>query len=598
MNLEKRRIREYTAGMKKYILFAIILLIIITIIYFGFGLISGGLKDSGLADSAEAEIKNLLGNPGDFSISYVPQGSDEAGVLARNEIWFYPEQGLKVVFIGGSLVGVEEYMPISSTTSATELNPEDFYFDITREELDGIFGAENIEPVDYLPGLYEEGVFETYLTDKAIFVLEQGKLTFIQTFGLGGDKVVIKDGRMAGLLNAALGVSEAEARINLKKAFKCLGKVCKFVVDLPDKVTKPLGPVVGPIVSTILTQNIAKHKNLGRIFSKAKKIDDVFKTVEEQKQIVAEVQKMYTDAAEEMKKKAAEIRESRNEMLGQLTEGGYTYEDYKEHVLALETLAASFDAAADKFSKESAKITLENVVKMAGKNLVNKVFGQAREIVMNNVGRELVKLVNPDILESLISQNENGADAILDMLVGGDLARVLKGGDTTGIDLDELKKRIRDEIKVMLKESKEDLRKNWKTKIAEILDKKVAELKEEKEKKTKEAEEAVSGQEKGDGKVAAPAKFYKDPSGNCKSGYKYTPQGGITCIQENCYPEAIPNAHWSYEGYCVCGTSGSIAEKPTDPNKECAYPGDYESCPGCVYACVTLDKECSVVKGD
>jgi hypothetical protein len=77
---------------------------------------------------------------------------------------------------------------------------------------------------------------------------------------------------------------------------------------------------------------------------------------------------------------------------------------------------------------------------------------------------------------------------------------------------------------------------------------------------------------------------------DCKNGYKFSPRSGVGCQQINC--NEIPDAHYSYTGYCICGTSGSINEKATDPNKECSYPSDYESCPSCLYACVHLDEEC------
>jgi hypothetical protein len=78
--------------------------------------------------------------------------------------------------------------------------------------------------------------------------------------------------------------------------------------------------------------------------------------------------------------------------------------------------------------------------------------------------------------------------------------------------------------------------------------------------------------------------------GDCPNGYTWSPQSGRPCIQEDC--NDIPDAHWSYVGDCVCGSSGSMYENPEDPNKECAYPPDYEACPGCVYACVHLDEDC------
>lgn len=77
---------------------------------------------------------------------------------------------------------------------------------------------------------------------------------------------------------------------------------------------------------------------------------------------------------------------------------------------------------------------------------------------------------------------------------------------------------------------------------------------------------------------------------DCKNGYKFNRNSGIGCQQINC--NDIPDAHYSYTGDCICGTAGSINEKPTDPNKSCRYDNSYTSCPGCVYACIHSDEKC------
>lgn len=76
---------------------------------------------------------------------------------------------------------------------------------------------------------------------------------------------------------------------------------------------------------------------------------------------------------------------------------------------------------------------------------------------------------------------------------------------------------------------------------------------------------------------------------DCSPGYEYS-RRFAACIQSDC--DEIEHAHYSYVGYCVCGSSGSMNENPADPNKECARPSDYPSCPRCVYACVHLDEAC------
>lgn len=77
---------------------------------------------------------------------------------------------------------------------------------------------------------------------------------------------------------------------------------------------------------------------------------------------------------------------------------------------------------------------------------------------------------------------------------------------------------------------------------------------------------------------------------DCKNGYNFNRNSGVGCQQINC--NEIPDAHYSYTGDCICGSAGSINEKPTDPNKSCRYSNDNTACPGCVYACVHVNDPC------
>lgn len=89
--------------------------------------------------------------------------------------------------------------------------------------------------------------------------------------------------------------------------------------------------------------------------------------------------------------------------------------------------------------------------------------------------------------------------------------------------------------------------------------------------------------------IANPITIFAD-SPNCSSGYTYKPSSGVGCIQIGC--NDIPDAHYGYTGYCVCGSSGSINENPKDPNTECTLPKEHTACSGCVYACVGTKETC------
>ncbi len=77
---------------------------------------------------------------------------------------------------------------------------------------------------------------------------------------------------------------------------------------------------------------------------------------------------------------------------------------------------------------------------------------------------------------------------------------------------------------------------------------------------------------------------------DCKPGYEWQRMSGVGCVQSDC--NSIADAHYSYTKDCVCGSVGSINEKPNDPNKACHRDWEYTSCPGCLYACIHTDDMC------
>lgn len=127
---------------------------------------------------AQQEVVNLIGRPTQFSLSYLP--SDGGGALLREEAWFYPERGEKVIFQNGVLISSQE-IEKTNQYSKTELRTEDFDFYSSVYQIKKKLGTENVTILD-MPVFTEvaEGV-ETYLSGDALFVFEQGYLTYMET---------------------------------------------------------------------------------------------------------------------------------------------------------------------------------------------------------------------------------------------------------------------------------------------------------------------------------------------------------------------------------------------------------------------------------
>lgn len=110
----------------------------------------------------------------------------------------------------------------------------------------------------------------------------------------------------------------AEARNLFRQFFRDLGQATRFIVKLPDKITRPLGPVLGPIATAMLTQNISSHHKFGQLFNNVRRANNVITDIEEQRRLTGEVKQMYRDQAPELRKYAEQLREAREGLKDQL----------------------------------------------------------------------------------------------------------------------------------------------------------------------------------------------------------------------------------------------------------------------------------------
>jgi hypothetical protein len=385
-------------------------------------------------------------------------------------------------------------------------------------------------------------------------------------------------------VGSILAPTTAQARNPFKQFFRSIRRGVNFVVNLPNKATRWMGPVLGPIAADILTQNMVRNPNFGRIFSHARRLDNVANNVEEQKKILGQIQNSFREQANNLRTQAGEIRNLKPDLESNLLNGRMTLSEYQEKVVAIKNLAEAYEAAANKFNQSADRIKPENVVKMVARNVFRQTLNQIKTGVQFEVKNALSRYVNPEVISTLIAAGDNDADSLLDAILAGDISEYMSGQGDKNIDLNELKMRVRDRVKEILATNKDDLRKNWKREVNKV----IAEVKAELEKVKKDlpqVKEIVSPTE-----VPAAAAPIPTGEGGCKQGYKLCPQCGISCIQANC--DQVEAGHLSYEGYCICGSSGSIAENPKDPNKECYRKPDYAACPGCLYACVHFDEDC------
>jgi hypothetical protein len=374
--------------------------------------------------------------------------------------------------------------------------------------------------------------------------------------------------------------NEVYARNIFQKIGRALKKTVTFVVKLPDKTTRWMGPVLGPIAADVLTGNLSRSAKFGKIFFKAKKAHKIIQNIDEQKKLINDLKGAYKDEAQKLDVLSSQIRDARKQLAGKLTKGDIEFDDYMKQAVALEKLAQSYDKVANDFRHKADTIDEKTIVSLVTKNAANLLIGRVKDVVLFELKTQISKLIRDDVITRLLGKDIAHSDIIIDLLTEGEVNSFLSqtGGS---IDEGEFKKLLREKIKQILKESKKDLQNNWKEKIQQVLEELSKQMQEEKgelKSISPENEKEKSNQKK----------IELDDFG-CRPGYKWHQKMG-KCIQSDC--DSIEHAHYSYVLDCICGSSESIDENPEDPNKECGYSLQYESCPGCVYACVHFDEDC------
>jgi len=397
--------------------------------------------------------------------------------------------------------------------------------------------------------------------------------------------------------------TEAQAGFSLKKLFRSIGRGVKWTVNLPNKATRWMGPVLGPIAANIITGNLASHHKFGQLFTKLQKADKIIRTVEEQKQALGEVKGMYRDQASSIRDQVKMLQEAKDRLSQQLVKTDMTFAEYQDKFIAIHDTINAYEQAADKFDQAANQLGLDDIVKMAGSNLIKDVLGEIKNAVIHEAGQEIKNFLDPNLIKTLIEQGGQGVDGILDILVSGDIDRLQSQGDLDNIDIDALKDKVRDRIKDIIKNNKEDLKNNWSSKLDEVIQQMIAELGEAKDDYTA-GDESTPDEEVGDdgeggydeegGELSAYSDdelaedikdIPKDEFG-CSPGYVWKRMSGVGCVQDDCVESG---GHYSYTSACICSFVNPQAGALT---KSCVRPFNYIACPGCVYACVAPDSKC------
>lgn len=393
---------------------------------------------------------------------------------------------------------------------------------------------------------------------------------------------------------------QAHAFNLFKETWNLVRKTSRFVISVPDKATKWMGPVLGPAASFLITKNILKNPKIAKIFKASQKTSKIIENIEEVKTHVNQLKSAYKSEANKLRAQANELEKVRKNMARDLLEGK-DFDEYKSNVADIQRVIEAHRNAADQLDKQANGLNTEKFVQMLGNKFIKNTVGDIRDIVLENVAADLLKTTDPTLIKKFV-EGEGSFDSVLDFMI----QRELYGMETDKtFDMDALKDRIKDQIKDKLDENKDFLKDNWKQELQTLIQKSYEAMKEgskevskqgekyeEKDKKqeiTKEQNELIKEFED---ILDETSEELKDQDfGDCPNGYRFKRMSGVGCVQINCN-EADSASHYSYTGSCICGSAGSVDEDPDDPNAGCYFPRNYEPCPGCLYACVHADEEC------
>ncbi len=132
----------------------------------------------------QQELIDTFGPPSRFSISYVPIGEGDETVLGRWEIWSYPDHQYEIQFLGGDIMDAYAIDADPTGTVYSGFTPNMFEYDMDYTDVQDALSFLEIEPNDWLPEFYEEGVIESYIASFVTFTIEYDHLTYIETLGL------------------------------------------------------------------------------------------------------------------------------------------------------------------------------------------------------------------------------------------------------------------------------------------------------------------------------------------------------------------------------------------------------------------------------
>lgn len=249
--------------------------------------------------------------------------------------------------------------------------------------------------------------------------------------------------------------------------FKGLKRTVGFIIKVPDKLTRPFGPVA-PLAQMWL---FGKTSKFGQILKKAERINKTIDDVDAQKAKLNEVKRIYRAEATRLRNKADSLANDKQLLEKELlAKGKEFWPAYKENVIALKNLEGGLRKAADSLDKRASDLGLDDVLRLFTGSIARTLLKNAEGAVFHEIGNELNKVVDPRIVSAFISKGGINPDEIIDIVIEGDISRLVKKKGLAGRpDIGGLKERIKKRVREQIKEDQNHFRDNWEEEIDKII---------------------------------------------------------------------------------------------------------------------------------
>ena len=259
--------------------------------------------------------------------------------------------------------------------------------------------------------------------------------------------------------------------------FRGIKKLVGFVVKVPEKLTRPLGPLA-PIAQIWLLRKIPKF---GHIVKKASEIKAVSDDIDQQKKKVREVRSVYRSQAQTFRSRATSLETKRKALAKELVKNKLEWNDYKGKVAAIQQMINSLNTAADRLDEKASKLRTKDIISLFTNRAADTLLANAQGLVVQEIASEIDGLVNPVIISAFLDGGLK-VDNVIDHFINGDIERLINDkGLGKRPDIKNLRQRLRDRVKAGVKDDIDFLKDNWGEELEAMMDELIQEVDAEKE---------------------------------------------------------------------------------------------------------------------